>query len=188
MAMGCCRWKSGECLKSLSGNSCPKVEDPKPPLCCDDDDTCCYFSCDVMKLDPGPQITQKGNCGADCTVAVLPDYRGNKFPELFLIPDGYYTGENYYAYGDGPMDVQGTNTNMFDRCKNTCFGAPRENPTAMFLFDYKRSNDFVKKRSCAWLETRPEPSKEKICVKRNLSTRGLSPAAVVCPVTCAPYL
>ena len=88
MAMGCCRWKSGECLKSLSGNSCPKVEDPKPPLSCDDDDTCCYFSCDVMKLDPGPQITQKGNCGADCTVAVLPDYRGNKFPELFLIPDG----------------------------------------------------------------------------------------------------
>ena len=186
-ALGCCKWEAGACQKEAK--SCPTPVDPKAAFACDDLSTCCYFPCRRLKLDDGPQISQVGNCGGDCTFGITPALNGVVYPELYLLSDGYYTNGEWYGFDqEGPLNVEGTDKNMFNRCMDQCWGE-EDVPTAKFLLKIKNSGQLVKK-SCNWLATRANAKKKKVCSnnKYNLSTQGYESARLACPQTCAPYL
>jgi len=93
----------------------------------DDDDNSteekdCYFDCKYLTLDhDGTQLGQVGNCGYDCTSGIAADINGVLHPELFLWEQHYYENGQSYGYDTGPLNVQGTDKNMFNRCYNECF-------------------------------------------------------------------
>jgi len=82
----------------------------------------CYFDCSRLTLDhDGTQIGQLGNCGPDCTSGIIADINGVKHPEFYLWDQLYWENHVSYSYDKGPLNVQGANKNMFNRCYNKCF-------------------------------------------------------------------
>lgn len=98
---------------------------------CTDKTECCYFPCERLRLDNDAQIGQVGNCGGDCTDGIVPDLNGVKHWELYLWKTGYYSMHSFHSYDSGPMEIEGNDQNMFNRCYNQCFAAdsPSSAPT-----------------------------------------------------------
>ena len=85
----------------------------------------CYFDCKYLTLDhDGTQLGQVGNCGYDCTSGIAADIKGVVHPELYLWKTGYIENHGQYSYDTGPLNVQGINKNMFNRCYNECYNLP----------------------------------------------------------------
>jgi hypothetical protein len=164
---------------------CPTPVDPNAQQTCKDDNTCCYFSCNKLTLDDDTQIGQADNCGGSCTFGIMPDINGVVHPELFLMPNGFYTDGEWYNYDqEGPMNIQGTDKNMFNRCKDQCWG---EASTTQFLLRIEDEDGRLVKKSCDWLATRENWEKRTVCTanRYNLSTQGYESASLACPETCA---
>lgn len=192
-AMGCCKWdpsQSGgdKCIRQQEW-ACPKPEDKTTDGAkCDDQETCCYFGCNSLELsDDGLQFGQKGNCQKDCKIGIAPAYNGVIYEEVFLLPDMYYTNEAGYAYGMGPLEIQGRNKNMFERCSNVCLGDQEDDPTAVFLKNIRRKDGKVMKKTCKWLKNRSDKQQRRFC-RGTLATQGYKPAKDVCTDICANYM
>ena len=193
-ALGCCKWNpdlSGDkCVKQSDG-VCNKPLDPNieyNSAKCDDQETCCYFSCNVLERQrDGEQIGQKGNCGYDCTSGIAPAYDGKVYPELYFLPTFYWTNGGQYRYDEGPLNIQGTNKNMFERCSNACAG---NDDASMFLKNVRPKDGILIKRTCGWLRSRKTNQKRKICTnpKFSLATQGYKPARGVCIDICDSYM
>lgn len=192
-ALGCCKWNPGlsgdKCVKQSDG-VCNKPLDPNIDIAkCDDQETCCYFSCNDLELQhSGNQYGQRGNCGKDCTIGISPAYDGKVYPELYFFPTGgYHTNHEQYKYGEGPLNIQGANKNMFERCSNTCDGSSDE---STFLKNLRPKDGVLIKKTCGWLRSRKTKQKRKICTnhKFSLATQGYKPARDVCTAICAAYM
>jgi len=189
-AMGCCKWDKAQsggdtCMKQQQ--MCPKPEDKNTEGAkCDDQETCCYFGCNALELeDNGLQLGQKGNCQKDCTIGIAPAYNGVVYEEVYLLADRYYTNENVYGYyEEGPLNIQGTNKNMFERCLNVCFRDKEDDPTAVFLKNIRRKDGKLTKKTCKWLKNRPLNLQKRVC-RFSLATQGYKPAKDVCTDICA---
>lgn len=193
-AIGCCKFKVGVC--KTNSITCPLPTMPDGvEWKCNDKSTCCYWPCDRLTLDHGgTQLGQSGNCGYECTGGIRPDVNGVVHPELFLWKTTYYTnGENYaYDNPNGPIKIEGSDKNMFNRCHAACFsggGGGGDDPDAKFLFKLRKNNVMMIKK-CKWLMRKPDKKIKKICTsnKYNLSKGGYKPAPDVCVDTCGPYL
>jgi len=93
---------------------------------CTDKTTCCYFPCDRLTLDhDGTQLGQVGNCGENCIDGIVPDLNGVVHWELYLWKSTYFSGSVNYAYGNGPLEIEGPDKNMWDRCYSQCFADDR---------------------------------------------------------------
>eukprot|EP00592_Proboscia_alata_P008002 CAMPEP_0194353762 /NCGR_PEP_ID=MMETSP0174-20130528/2011_1 /TAXON_ID=216777 /ORGANISM="Proboscia alata, Strain PI-D3" /LENGTH=847 /DNA_ID=CAMNT_0039122437 /DNA_START=193 /DNA_END=2736 /DNA_ORIENTATION=+ len=185
-ALGCCKWKKGECRKN--GNECQKPSDPNV-FNCPDINTCCYFDCKYLTLDHnGAQLGQVGNCGYDCTSGIAADTNGVVHPELYLWPEKYIENGKFYDYDIGPLDVQGADKNMFDRCYNKCFDPVNDNADDKYIHKIK-NDDRMLLKTCDYLSKQSEKKKKKYCSDNhfNLSTRGYFSARIACPKTCSPY-
>ena len=182
LALGCCKYK-GTCMKK--GNSCSKPKDPGISTC-KNKNTCCYFSCTQLNY-AGDEIGQINNCGYNCTTGIAPDINGLVHPELFLFPDGgYYTNGEFYNYNDdeGPMNVQGSDKNMFDRCYKQCWD---ERKDSIFVSKILK-NDHFKKKTCNFLKKKSFKTRKRYCNKDNLSRGGYKNAYLTCPITCGSSL
>jgi len=85
----------------------------------------CYFCCrDLTISEYGDTVlSQVGNCGKDCYFGIAPDINGVKHSALYLLETYYVENGEEYGYDTGPLNVQGTDKNMFNRCYNECFAA-----------------------------------------------------------------
>lgn len=193
-AIGCCKFRAGVCKKNSVKCPPPTMPDTGNKWKCQDKKTCCYWPCSQFTLDyDGTQLSQIGNCGYDCTVGIGPDVNGVVHPEFYLWEDIYLTNGEQYMYDseDGPLQIQGTKKNMFDRCNDACFkdgGGPKENANAKFLLKLKNGNLLVKQ--CKWLTKKNNKKIKLVCMgnKYNLSKGGYEPAFKICVDTCGPYL
>jgi len=189
LALGCCKWAGGQkkCKRRRKNNKCPLPKDPSVKKSCTDLNTCCYFDCNYLEFDNESQIGQVGNCGPECTTGIKPDLNGVKHPELYLWPNIYITNHDQYGYDNdsGPMNIQGDDKNMFNRCMASCFTGG-EDMTQEFLYKIKK-NGTLSIRTCGWLFSRGSTKKRTICTGNayNLSQRGYKSARIACPDTCA---
>ncbi len=192
LALGCCKWKRGRCVRKDSRrNRCPLPRgDPNKSKGCTDLNTCCYFDCNAIKhVKDGDKdvFVQEGNCGYGCTSGIKPDVNGIVHPELFLLMHGYYTDGEFYTYENdaGPLNVQGDEKNMVNRCMDSCM---KEQPEQKFLYKLK-PNDTLMTKTCGWLSQRSFKVKRKCCTDNtyNLSQRGYKSARIACPDTCAEF-
>lgn len=89
LAIGCCRWSNGTCLKKEgSSNACPAISKEPNPFICRDLSTDCYFECKNLQYDAESQaFSQEGNCGAEC-YTVAKDCQGTRHPEVHILTDG----------------------------------------------------------------------------------------------------
>jgi len=187
LALGCCKWKGGKCLKKSKKNKCPKPRDPKQR--CTDLKTCCYFACDKLSFDWEGQIGQVTNCGYQCTGGIKPDLNGDVHPQLYLTPEHYSTNHESYAYDEGPMKIQGEDKNMYNRCFKSCFQEEEDDPKQKFLYKIGRDDTLLLK-TCGWLSNRKKWQRRSVCTENayNLSQRGYKSARIDCPATCKEFL
>jgi len=189
LAIGCCKWKNGTCLKR--NNICKKPVDPSKSSACTNKKTCCYFPCNKLDLaHDNTEIQHNENCGPHCTLGVTPDINGFTHWEFYLWSDGYYSGHEFYNFDDdsGPLNIQGPNKNMFDRCYQQCF-VGKEDASQKYLFKVK-SDDTLLLKTCDNLKKQKFHKRKLVCTSNahNLSTQGYKPAKEMCPETCAPFM
>jgi hypothetical protein len=194
-AIGCCKWKrrGNKCVRKKSrrrrkkrkkSGTCKAPQDPGKATC-DDPATCCFFSCDAIKLEfDESQWSQEGNCGCSCKTGIPTAFDGKQYPELFLVQDAYYSGCEVYGYDDpsGPLQIEGDNKNMFDRCKSSCNG-----DGAIFLKEVRKKDGKLIKKNCQWLKKKSNEIKKKICTQETLSTQGYKAAKDVCHSICDAF-
>jgi len=193
-AIGCCKFKSGVCKKKKKTCPPPTMPNTGTEWSCSNKNTCCYWPCDRLTFDNDEQIGQAGNCGYDCTAGIAPDVNGVIHPELYLWPNVYITNGAFHGYSstDGPLDIEGSNTNMFDRCYDSCFsgdGGGSQNENAKFLLKLNKKGNMIIK-TCKWLDKKKDKHIKKFCTsnKHNLSKGGYKPAFEVCMGSCGRYM
>jgi len=101
---------------------------------CSDKKICCYYPCDKLYLSHDhSEIGQEGNCGFGCTDGLVPDLNGVVHTQLYFMHDYYWADHNIYDYydEDGPMKIEGSDKNMFDRCFDQCFPGATRRPTTL---------------------------------------------------------
>ena len=100
---------------------------------------------------------------------------------------GYYENGEFYSFGTGPLQIEGNDKNMFNRCKQECFSADK--PKAKFLFKVKGKKKV--RRQCSWLRNQNKKRQRRICLFPQYHLfRGKKwkPASRVCRDICRPFM
>lgn len=127
-----CKRKAAPTISPAPTPSIPETAAPNNyDYDCDDRNTCCYFPCNQLKLGGDQRhFDQITNCGPYCEEGIVPDLNGVIHPDLWLGENYYYTKFSDYSYDDyGPMTIDGSNKNMYERCFSQCHPGETLRPT-----------------------------------------------------------
>ena len=182
--VGCCKYRNGGCKSKnkYRSTACPPPGN-KQQWTCSDLESCCYWPCRRLTDDRSSgreQIGQVGNCGLGCQEEILADINGVKHPQLFLLHDGYRSNGTFHSYeSNGPLQVDGSNKNMYKRCLAECFDSPPPPSQDLVMACFEGAKDKCGcdengkkcamkhiRRSCPLIPTKKERNKAKRLFKK----------------------